>query len=165
MKRLAQYAAITLSLLAQQAFAADLYLQVFQDDAPVRGVTVLLDERNLGSTDSRGRSNATLEPGSHVLRLESDAMCACNTSSFSRSSTSSGLIALFCDTGGGGSGFGLVLPPATCEDDLLASRLLCLRIALFDFTWPHPSLSDGGFHASACARGKWHPQHSLWWLG
>ena len=74
MKRLAQYAAITLSLLAQQAFAADLYLQVFQDDAPVRGVTVLLDERNLGSTDSRGSSNATLEPGSHVLRLESDEL-------------------------------------------------------------------------------------------
>jgi len=74
MKRLARYAAITLSLLAQQAFAADLYLQVFQDDAPVRGVTVLLDERNLGSTDSRGSSNATLEPGSHVLRLESDEL-------------------------------------------------------------------------------------------
>lgn len=74
MKRLARYVAITLSLLAQQAFAADLYLQVFQDDAPVRGVTVLLDERNLGSTDSRGSSNATLEPGSHVLRLESDEL-------------------------------------------------------------------------------------------
>jgi outer membrane receptor protein involved in Fe transport len=74
MKRLARYAAITLSLLAQQAFAADLYLQVFQDDVPVRGVTVLLDERNLGSTDSRGSSNATLEPGSHVLRLESDEL-------------------------------------------------------------------------------------------
>ena len=74
MKRLARYAAIILSLLAQQAFAADLYLQVFQDDAPVRGVTVLLDERNLGSTDSRGSSNATLEPGSHVLRLESDEL-------------------------------------------------------------------------------------------
>jgi outer membrane receptor protein involved in Fe transport len=74
MKRLARYAAITLSLLAQQAFAADLYLQVFQDDAPVRGVTVLLDERNLGSTDSRGSSNATLEAGSHVLRLESDEL-------------------------------------------------------------------------------------------
>ena len=74
MKRLARYAAIILSLLAQQAFAADLYLQIFQDDAPVRGVTVLLDERNLGSTDSRGSSNATLEPGSHVLRLESDEL-------------------------------------------------------------------------------------------
>lgn len=72
MKKIAVYAGLALSLLTQQALAANLFLTVFLDDAPLKGATVLLDERNLGVTDSRGGSRATLEAGSHVLTLVDD---------------------------------------------------------------------------------------------
>lgn len=72
MKKRAVYAGLILTLLTQQALAANLYLTVFLDDAPLKGATVMLDERNLGTTDSRGGSTATLEPGSHVLTLMDD---------------------------------------------------------------------------------------------
>ncbi|CAA0125529.1 Uncharacterised protein [Halioglobus japonicus] len=69
MKRLAVYAGLALSLLSQQVLAANLYLMVFYDDAPLSGATVFLDERNLGTTDVRGSAEAVLEPGDHVLTL------------------------------------------------------------------------------------------------
>lgn len=72
MKRLAVYAGLVLSLVTQQALAAKLFLTVFLDDAPLKGATVMLDERNLGTTDSHGGSSATLEAGSHVLTLVDD---------------------------------------------------------------------------------------------
>tara|TARA_R110002049_G_scaffold1716_3_gene12997 strand:+ start:3222 stop:6278 length:3057 start_codon:yes stop_codon:yes gene_type:complete len=69
MKRLAVYAGLALSLLSQQVLAANLYLMVFYEDAPLSGATVFLDERNLGTTDARGSAEAVLEPGDHVLTL------------------------------------------------------------------------------------------------
>lgn len=72
MKRLAVYAGLVLSLLSHQALAAKVYLMVFFDDAPLKGATVQLDDRNVGATDSRGAVSAFLEPGSHVLTLVDD---------------------------------------------------------------------------------------------
>jgi len=72
MKRLAGYAGLALSLVTHQALAADIFLMVFYADAPLKDVSVTLDERNIGVTDSRGGSSATLEPGSHVLTLADD---------------------------------------------------------------------------------------------
>ena len=45
---------------------------VFVDDAPLSGVTVNLNERNLGTTDKRGSVSAELQEGSHVVTLEDD---------------------------------------------------------------------------------------------
>lgn len=72
MKRLAVYAGLALSLLSHQALAANLYLMVFYGEAPLSGATVFLDERNLGTTNSRGGSEAVLEAGDHVLTLVGD---------------------------------------------------------------------------------------------
>jgi len=72
MKRLAVFAGLVLSLVTQQALAAKVFLTVFLDDAPLKGAVVMLDDRNLGTTDSRGGSSATLEAGSHVLTLVDD---------------------------------------------------------------------------------------------
>ncbi|MEZ5571295.1 MAG: TonB-dependent receptor [Halioglobus sp.] len=69
MKRLACYAGLVLSLVTHQALAADVFLMVFYDDAPLKGATVMLDERNLGTTNSRGASSTQLAAGSHVLTL------------------------------------------------------------------------------------------------
>jgi outer membrane receptor protein involved in Fe transport len=69
MKRLAVYAGLALSLLSQQVLAANLYLMVFYEDAPLSGATVFLDERNLGTTDARGSAETVLESGDHVLTL------------------------------------------------------------------------------------------------
>lgn len=72
MKRLAVCAGLALSFLSHQALAANLYMMVFLDDAPLSGVTVNLDERNLGATDKRGSVSAELEAGSHVVTLVDD---------------------------------------------------------------------------------------------
>ncbi len=72
MKRLAVYAGLSLSLLSHQALSANMYLMVFYDDAPLSGATVFLDERSLGTTNSRGGVEASLESGDHVLSLEDD---------------------------------------------------------------------------------------------
>jgi outer membrane receptor protein involved in Fe transport len=72
MKRLAGYAGLVLTILSHQALAADLFLQVFLDDAPVSGATVLLDNRDLGRTNVRGGSSAELGAGDHVLTLVDD---------------------------------------------------------------------------------------------
>ncbi|MEZ5502484.1 MAG: TonB-dependent receptor [Halioglobus sp.] len=42
------------------------------DDAPVKGALVILDDRELGTTDSRGGAGTELEAGSHVLKLMDD---------------------------------------------------------------------------------------------
>jgi outer membrane receptor protein involved in Fe transport len=72
MNRLAAYAGLVLTLLTHQAFGATLYLMVFYDDAPLSGASVRLDERILGTTDTRGGASAELEAGSHILRLTDD---------------------------------------------------------------------------------------------
>jgi len=72
MKRLAASAGLALSLLSHQALASDLFLMVFLDDAPLSGATVMLDERNLGRTNSQGSASAALEAGSHVVTLADD---------------------------------------------------------------------------------------------
>ncbi|HEY6131198.1 MAG TPA: TonB-dependent receptor [Halioglobus sp.] len=72
MRKLAGYAGLILSLLSHQALAATIYLQLFLDDAPLRGATVILDDRDLGTTNTRGGASATLEEGSHVLKLVDD---------------------------------------------------------------------------------------------
>jgi len=72
MKRLAVYAGLVLFLLSHQVRAANVYLMVFFDDAPLKGATVQLNDRNVGATDSRGAVSAFLEPGSHVLTLVDD---------------------------------------------------------------------------------------------
>lgn len=72
MKRLAVYAGLVFSVISHQALAADLFLMVFYDDAPLKGATVRLDDRDLGTTDSRGGVSTYLEPGSHVVTLVDD---------------------------------------------------------------------------------------------
>ena len=72
MKRLVVYAGLALSFLSHQALAANLYLMVFYDDAPLKGATVFLDERNLGATNVRGGAETFLEAGDHVLTLVDD---------------------------------------------------------------------------------------------
>ncbi len=72
MKKLAAYSGLLLSLLSHQALAAEMYLEIFLDDAPLSGATVMLDERNLGKTDGRGGSSAEINEGSHVLKLMDD---------------------------------------------------------------------------------------------
>jgi outer membrane receptor protein involved in Fe transport len=72
MKRLAVYAGLVLSLLSHQALAANVFLMVFFDDAPLSGARIQLDDRNLGTTNDRGGVSAYLEPGSHVLTLTDD---------------------------------------------------------------------------------------------
>ncbi len=72
MKKLATYSGLLLSLLSHQALAGELYLEIFLDDAPLSGATVILDERNLGKTDVRGGNSAEINEGSHVLVLMDD---------------------------------------------------------------------------------------------
>jgi outer membrane receptor protein involved in Fe transport len=74
MKRLALYAGLVISLLSHQAFAANLYLMLFLDDAPMSGATVILDDRNLGTTNRTGGVSTELESGSHVVRLMDDGV-------------------------------------------------------------------------------------------
>lgn len=69
MKRLAVYAGLALFLFSHQLLAANLYITLLYDDAPLGGATLYLDERNLGTTDSQGGSEAVMEAGDHVLRV------------------------------------------------------------------------------------------------
>jgi outer membrane receptor protein involved in Fe transport len=72
MKRLAGYAGLALSLVAHHTLAADVLLIAIVDDAPLAGVSVLLDERNVGITDPRGTTTAGIESGSHVVTIVRD---------------------------------------------------------------------------------------------
>lgn len=72
MKRLAVYAGFALFLLSPHLFAANLYITVISDDAPLSGAAVFLNERNLGTTDSQGGAEAALDAGEHVLTVEND---------------------------------------------------------------------------------------------
>ena len=69
MKRLTGIAALLLSVLSHQALAANALLMVFFDDAPLSGVDVILDGRALGQTDAQGSASASIEAGSHELKL------------------------------------------------------------------------------------------------
>ncbi len=60
------------ALTSQQALAADLYVQLFLDDAPLRGVLVTVDDLPIGGTDGRGSSSTDIDAGSHVLVLSDD---------------------------------------------------------------------------------------------
>ncbi len=60
------------AMTSQQALAADLYVQLFLDDAPLRGVLVTVDDLPVGGTDSRGSSGAEIEAGKHRLVLSDD---------------------------------------------------------------------------------------------
>ncbi len=72
MKRLAATAGLLLSIISHQTLASDLFLMVFLDDAPLSGATVMLDERNLGTTNGQGSTSTRLEAGSHVVTLVDD---------------------------------------------------------------------------------------------
>ena len=69
MKRFTGIAALLLSVLSHQALAANALLMVFFDDAPLSGVDVILDGRALGQTDAQGSASASIEAGSHELKL------------------------------------------------------------------------------------------------
>ncbi|GAB3271157.1 TonB-dependent receptor domain-containing protein [Parahaliea aestuarii] len=60
------------SLVSQHSLAGGLYLQLFLDEAPLRGVQATLDGVPLGSTDNRGSTEAELEGGKHTLSLSDD---------------------------------------------------------------------------------------------
>jgi hypothetical protein len=72
MKSIAVSVGLLLSLISHQVFAANAYLMVFLDDAPLRGVAVTLDDVPLGATDSRGSVSTRLDAGDHVLLLSDD---------------------------------------------------------------------------------------------
>ena len=72
MKSIAVYLGLLLSLISHQVSAANAYLMVFFDDAPLRGVAVTLDDIPLGTTDSRGSVSTTIEAGDHVMLLSDD---------------------------------------------------------------------------------------------
>lgn len=60
------------TMASQQVLAGNLYLQIFLDDAPLRGVAVTLDGSPVGSTDGRGSTSADIEDGQHQLTLSDD---------------------------------------------------------------------------------------------
>jgi len=73
MKRLAGFAGLALTILfSHQALAAELFLTVFLDKAPLKGATVVLDDNNLGSTNRFGGISVSLAPGSHTVKLIDD---------------------------------------------------------------------------------------------
>lgn len=74
MKRFALLMGLVLSHISQQAMAAEAFVSVFLDEAPLRGVTVILDGTALDKTDDRGSTSATLQAGDHVLRLLDDGV-------------------------------------------------------------------------------------------
>lgn len=74
MKSIAVYVGLLLSLMSHQVLAANAYLMVFLDDAPLRGVTVSLDDAPMGITDSRGSVSASLDAGDHVMVLTDDGV-------------------------------------------------------------------------------------------
>ncbi|GHD31003.1 TonB-dependent receptor [Parahalioglobus pacificus] len=72
MKKIAVTLGLLLLFTASRAIAADAYLMVFLDEAPLRGVTVTLDDTPIGETDGNGRISAPLTAGEHVLGLSDD---------------------------------------------------------------------------------------------
>ncbi|MAT93476.1 MAG: TonB-dependent receptor [Halioglobus sp.] len=72
MKRLAAYAGLVLSISSFQAQAADVFLMVFLDDAPLRGARVTLDDVPAGATNAQGSAQSNLDAGDHVLVLADD---------------------------------------------------------------------------------------------
>ncbi|WP_187276515.1 TonB-dependent receptor domain-containing protein [Parahaliea maris] len=60
------------SLVSQHSLAGGLYVQLFLDDAPLRGVEAALDGEPLGSTDSRGSAEGEFSGGEHTLTLTDD---------------------------------------------------------------------------------------------
>src|SRR6056297_1709191 len=72
MKRLAATAGLLLSVISHQALAANAFLMVFLDDAPLSGVRVTLDDVPIGRTDARGSAESTLTAGDHVITLTDD---------------------------------------------------------------------------------------------
>ncbi len=69
MKKFSIYSGVFLACISHQVCAANLYLLAFLDDAPLKGITVSLDDQEVGDTDGRGGAQAILEPGSHVVIL------------------------------------------------------------------------------------------------
>tara|TARA_R110002072_G_scaffold178001_20_gene334067 strand:- start:519 stop:3575 length:3057 start_codon:yes stop_codon:yes gene_type:complete len=72
MKRFAATAGLLLFVLSHQALAANAFLMVFLDDAPLSGVRVTLDDVPIGRTDARGSAESTLSAGDHVITLTDD---------------------------------------------------------------------------------------------
>jgi len=72
MKRIAAIAGIVLSAVTHQALAAEAFLMVFLDDAPLRGARVLLDDVPIGTTDSRGSASTSISAGDHIMVLSDD---------------------------------------------------------------------------------------------
>ncbi|MEH6569875.1 MAG: carboxypeptidase-like regulatory domain-containing protein, partial [Halioglobus sp.] len=69
MKKFSIYSGVFLACISHQVLAANLYLLAFLDDAPLKGITVSLDDQEVGDTDGSGGVQAILEPGSHVVIL------------------------------------------------------------------------------------------------
>ncbi len=72
MKRLAATAGLLLSVISHQALAANAFLMVFLDDAPLSGVRVSLDDVPVGRTDNRGSAQTSISAGEHVITLTDD---------------------------------------------------------------------------------------------
>lgn len=73
MKRLAPIAGLFFfALLSHQALAADAFVSVFLDDAPLQGARVFLDDVPVGSTNARGFAETDVSAGDHVLTLSDD---------------------------------------------------------------------------------------------
>ena len=72
MKRLAVLTGLFFSFLTFPALAANTFIMLFYDDAPLQGVAVEVDGDELGRTDARGSAEATLPAGDHVITLVDD---------------------------------------------------------------------------------------------
>lgn len=69
MKRISGIAGLLLAFFSHQALAADAYLMVFFDNAPLSGVAVSLDGDDLGFTDNSGSVSGAIDGGSHVMKI------------------------------------------------------------------------------------------------
>lgn len=72
MKSIAVYIGLLLSVFTHQAMAANAYISVFLDDAPLRGLAVSLNAAPLGVTNARGGVSADIDAGSHVILISGD---------------------------------------------------------------------------------------------
>ena len=61
--------ALLLTLCAQPAFAAEVFLHVFFEEAPLQNVNVSMGGDIVGRTDNRGAFSLDLEAGEHTLDL------------------------------------------------------------------------------------------------
>ena len=56
-------------LLATPVSAEELYVQLFFDEAPLKGAEIKLDDISLGATGATGGLDALIEAGDHTLLI------------------------------------------------------------------------------------------------